>query len=303
MRVLTILLPLMISLTVAPVAAASCPAGDSRDGMPAGDSRDHMPAGDSRDGVLNGVTAAGDLEIAETVGGHERDLVQLDGVTPFPGPDGRRAYREAIAALAGSAVSITAVGGHTDRNGAIAAHIALTDAGEDLATALLSAGKAIIATRIDPACRAPLQAAETTARTARRGEWAHEPWPLPADGAGIWRLAPDFAIVWGEVLNVGTRPATSYLNFGSGFGHEFTVTVGRALREALGGEAALARLKGHWIEVRGYLEVRHGIVLELESTGAIRPLAEDEKVTFMQQRAIETQVRGPASATSAPVPP
>ena len=69
----------------------------------------------------------------------------------------------------------------------------------------------------------------------------------------------------GTVLSVGTRPATTYLDFGRTWSEDVTIEITARDRAAFGGEAALERLEGARIRARGFPVDKAGPMLPVRS--------------------------------------
>ena len=103
---------------------------------------------------------------------------------------------------------------------------------------------------------------ESQARTANRGLWGDWRYQvLDPDRAG--RVPVGFHVVEGTVLSVSTVGAWTYLNFGSDWRTDFTISIHRGnrarMREGLGGLDALA---GRLIRVRGWVSRLNGPMIE-----------------------------------------
>ena len=140
---------------------------------------------------------------------------------------------------------------------------------------LLAQGAALVSGSVtDRDCAALLAAAEATGRAAKQGVWA-DPAAIkntesPGDIlAGIGR----FMVVEGKVLSVRQAGATTYLNFGRNWTHDFAVTISRRMLPAF--EAAgivLKSLENRQIRVRGWVESRTGPRIEALHVGQIEVL-------------------------------
>lgn len=198
--------------------------------------------------------------------------VRLAGLELPPEPSPADAM---LASLVGRDVVVAVVPGRRDRRGRISGHVA-DESGAWLQANLLESGAALRGTGIaDAACGAALTAAENAARTAGRGLWAERGAILAANAADLPDFAPNFAIVRGEVMSVGSAGGRFYLNFGSDWSRDMTATLTREAAAGLvGGAGALrpaleARLVGREIELRGWLTRRDGPYMEVTDADAI----------------------------------
>ncbi|MBT6118025.1 MAG: thermonuclease family protein, partial [Rhodospirillaceae bacterium] len=122
---------------------------------------------------------------------------------------------------------------------------------------------------------AELHAAEAAARAAGRGLWS-DPAFAALDAAAV---PPEriggFAIVEGRVVEAAEVRGRGYLNFGSDWRTDFTVTaapeVWRAMKRAGVDWSGYA---GRILRVRGWLEEYNGPMIELRSAAAIEVLGE-----------------------------
>lgn len=132
--------------------------------------------------------------------------------------------------------------------------------------ALLRTGAAIMRAdrRPDP-CRPLLAQAETAAREARIGLWSRPDWPLDAGNpqAVLARLGR-YGIVAGRVHSVGDRRTMVYLNFGSDWSSDMTVSMTRPLWTRLAASGIRSRdLAGARVLVRGLIRETNGPLIEL----------------------------------------
>jgi endonuclease YncB( thermonuclease family) len=181
----------------------------------------------------------------------DRREVRLAGIET-PGP------KTALAALiAGKSVTLKRAGSGEDRYGRI---VAYAEAGGTLVQArLLREGHAYAAARIgSKPCADALFAAERAAREAKRGLWADpELGPKSAANRGdILRAKGQFAVIEGQVLSVRDSGGAIYLNFGTYYTRDFSVTVRK--RNLARFAFAPRQLEGKRIRVRGVVETRRG---------------------------------------------
>lgn len=110
--------------------------------------------------------------------------------------------------------------------------------------------------------------AERDAETARRGVWrAGDHMVLDASSADVIRGHEGrFVVVEGFVQSVNERPGVTYLNFGSRWTEDMTVSApARIWRMLTRGGLTAARLQDGKIRVRGIVETRGGPLIELTS--------------------------------------
>lgn len=183
--------------------------------------------------------------------------VRLAGIET-PGP---KTALEAL--IAGKTLTLKKAGAGEDRYGRIVAY-ASAGAGS-IQQQLLEAGTAYAATRTGPsACTAALFAAEQAAREARRGLWA-DPELGPKSAANreeISRLQGRFAVIEGRVVSVRESGGAIYLNFGTYYTRDFSVTLLK--RNVARLRFAPKDLEGKRIRVRGIVEMRRGPFIEVE---------------------------------------
>ena len=108
-----------------------------------------------------------------------------------------------------------------------------------------------------------LLAAEKQARTRRSGAWKRVA-VLRADDPVSLLKKQGFGIVEGQVKNVRTFGGVTYLNFGSDWKSDFTVSVSSAERRNFKKlDWKLKDLDNKWIRVRGVIRSYNGPFMEL----------------------------------------
>ncbi|HET9717060.1 MAG TPA: thermonuclease family protein [Pseudolabrys sp.] len=175
--------------------------------------------------------------------------------------------RAALQELAGGkTLRLETLGPGVDRYGRVVAFAYAGNAREPLQQLMLEQGYARVSARVGPKpCADRLLAAEAAARAARRGIWANPNFaPLPSQSAErISSALGQFALVEGKVLSVRESGATIYLNFGLRWTRDFSVTVPKKrLREFATAGMDPKDLVGRKVRVRGWVEVRHGPVIQ-----------------------------------------
>jgi hypothetical protein len=116
------------------------------------------------------------------------------------------------------------------------------------------------------ACLRFLLGREDLARRAGRGTWEDAATAIrPADDPqAILAEVGRFALVEGMVASVGERKRVTYLNFGTEWTRDFTVTILNNSRTRLARAGlVLADLKGKRIRVRGLVEDNRGPLIEV----------------------------------------
>ncbi|MGH6931231.1 MAG: thermonuclease family protein [Dongiaceae bacterium] len=238
-----------------------------------------FPAGVAHAAGLDDLTSAGIVTVAaaidtETLRLEDGRVVRLAGIdVPKQGQDYDPNYGPAATNLInqlteGRRIEILRDVRKFDRHGRLLAHVRRVggDGGPDdwLQGALLARGLARVMTLPgNTALAAEMLAIEGMARSAGRGLWSD---------AGYRVLTIDdlesavgrFQVVEGTVVDVALTGRRGYLNFGSDYKTDFTVTFETSVRRLLdqAGIDPLA-IKGHRIRVRGWLESFNGPMIEM----------------------------------------
>jgi endonuclease YncB( thermonuclease family) len=210
--------------------------------------------------------------------GREVRLAAVETVMPVPGDEDEA--RVAAASAARTALEMLVLqrdvalraAAASDRYGRLIAYAFVAGpAGDTLVQReLVAAGQAVVSpVALAAGCRAQLRDAERAARTAKLGLWG-EPYAIvkPADDAAdVLAEQGRFAVVSGRVLTVRESGGMVYVNFGSRWSQDFTVSILKR-NERIFASAGLAprALAGHRVEVRGWIEERGGPAIE-----AVRP--------------------------------
>jgi hypothetical protein len=104
------------------------------------------------------------------------------------------------------------------------------------------------------------RAAETTARTAKRGVWSDASFVLTPENAAQHISA--FHVVEGTVTRIYEAKAATYINFGQDWHSDFSITIPGKIRRSM--KDALLQLKpGSTIRVRGYITQENGPMVKL----------------------------------------
>ncbi|MCE9523437.1 MAG: thermonuclease family protein [Alphaproteobacteria bacterium] len=152
----------------------------------------------------------------------------------------------------------------TDRHGAVIGYVHLNNTNEWLQSRLVRDGFARVDTGPDTSrCAGMLLALENEARTAARGIWAHPFYRVRA-ATELDDAIATFQIVEGKIVSAVERRDRVFLNFGTDYRTDFTVTVAprNAKRMAKNGTDPLS-----WgakrVRVRGWISLLHGPEMEL----------------------------------------
>jgi endonuclease YncB( thermonuclease family) len=189
------------------------------------------------------------------------------------GEDSRAALQDIAA---GQTLRLERLGAERDRYGRVVALATAGDAQESLQQGLLAQGRARVAARVgDKACADILLRAEGAARLGHRGLWADPNFaPLSAENLpGLQAARGRFALVEGKVLSVRESGATIYVNFGTHWTRDFTVTIVRRMQRAFAAAGLEPKtLAGRRIRVRGFIERRAGPIIAAEAPEQIELL-------------------------------
>ncbi|CAH1649009.1 conserved hypothetical protein [Hyphomicrobiales bacterium] len=120
-------------------------------------------------------------------------------------------------------------------------------------------------TPLSRACMKALLAREDKARTSRRGQWQDASAVLAAsEPEAILAKAGDFAVIEGIIVSVRERERVTYLNFGSQWTRDFTVTIWKKNRAKFAAAGLhVAELDGRRIRVRGMVEAGRGPLIDV----------------------------------------
>lgn len=153
-------------------------------------------------------------------------------------------------------------GASGDRHGRILAHL-FRDDGLWVQGEMLKAGMARVYTFPDNRARAAeMYALEREARDAKRGIWAH-PFYAVRGPDRLGREIGTFQVVSGTVLDVGRAKNIVFLNFGADWRSDFTIRIdGKAQRLFRAAKFDLDSLKGRAVEVRGWLKLENGPMID-----------------------------------------
>lgn len=198
--------------------------------------------------------------------------IRLVGIQAPKLPLGRRGFMawplasEAKAALSkltlGKKVSLSYGGRKSDRHGRLLAHLK-TPNGVWVQGALLNAGMARVYTFSDNRGRATeMLAQEVAARGARRGIWSLRYYRILTPGdAG--RHIGTFQLIEGKVLQTALVRGRAYLNFGSDWRTDFTITMSpKTMRRHWRDQKPVKDFEGFRVRVRGWLKSFNGPMIE-----------------------------------------
>ena len=210
--------------------------------------------------------------------------VRLVGIQAPKLPLGRRGFRrwplaaKARAALGeltlGKTLRLSYGGRSVDRHGRLLAH--LHDPGNVwIQGRLLARGMARVYTFSDNRSRAgAMLALERQARLARRGIWGHSFYRVlgPAETT---RFIDTFQLVEGRVLSAAVVRGRAYLNFGSDWRSDFTITVApKTMRLFRRAGISVSDYEGRRVRVRGWLKSYNGPMIEATHPEQIEELGE-----------------------------
>lgn len=173
--------------------------------------------------------------------------------------------------VVGKTVSLTTLPPQEDRYGRLRAQIAV--GGDWLQGELLRRGLARVAlapARIE--CAAALYGAESEARAARVGLWASAAYAVRTPDT-LWRDLGTFQIVEGKVLNASVHNGRAYLNYGTDWRTDFTVTISPDDMKLFRKEHVDPRdYAGKSIRVRGFVDWQNGPEIEIANPETIEML-------------------------------
>ena len=161
----------------------------------------------------------------------------------------------------GHLVTITAMQPKEDRYGRVRAQIFMPDNAKDqwLQTALLRRGLARVSLAPDRhECAAELLAAEAQARATKTGLWTYPAYVIRTP-TNMARDVGTFQVVEGKVVSAALRGGRAFLDFGSDWHTDFTVSISPDDMERFRAAAVDPRsFAGKTVRVRGWVESRDG---------------------------------------------
>ncbi|HVR67195.1 MAG TPA: thermonuclease family protein [Verrucomicrobiae bacterium] len=159
-------------------------------------------------------------------------------------------------------------GRRMDRYGRLLAYVhdtAAADGAPSLQAALVAAGLARVMGQPDTRDGlAPLLALEDEARRAGRGLWSRGAYRVRSAEANLWPFLNSVQIVEGAPVKLEHLKDRTYLNFGTDYTTDFTLTISardRKLFDAM--PWRLEDLIGRRLRIRGWLELRGGPLIEI----------------------------------------
>jgi endonuclease YncB( thermonuclease family) len=204
-------------------------------------------------------------------------MVRLAGIIPPGDVDGDAAAMDALTGLTlGNPVRLRYGGLSRDRYQRATAQLYLIGGPEIwLQSALISSGHAIVAGFAeDRSCLAALLAVEREARDAGAGLWLRRS-PTDAWSGELRSGGARFELVEGEVVSIGRRERTVYLNFGHDWSTDFTVSLAVADADTIEAEGgSFDDLVGRRIRIRGWLDQWDGPWIRVDHAEQIELLSE-----------------------------
>ena len=197
----------------------------------------------------------------------------LAGLAPGPAPATQRQARLA-ALLAGTTPAVVSTAARPDRWGRLPALVAVPDAPwpEGVAGRLVAEGLALARPAgLPERCRRGLLAREAVPHTT--GDGRPDVMLQADDPAAILAFEGRFAVVEGRIRSIGRRTARFYLNFGTIWREDFTVSIGnRFLRNLEASGMTGATLEGRRVRVRGVVARSGGPLIEVTTPWDIERL-------------------------------
>ncbi len=190
-----------------------------------------------------------------------------------------RAKQKISAFLKQAGISIAATSKLPDRYGRRPVQVFARDetGSKWLQGELVRAGLAIVRPQSEEQdCGQALLDEEQKARIEKVGIWR---WPellvFSSNDQDLVEKVDAYRIVEGRILSTGKARNVSYLNFGTNWQSDFTVTVAkRHLKRFNNSIGSLGKLKGKYIRVRGWMVSRRGPMIEVYHSGQIEIIAD-----------------------------
>ncbi len=232
------------------------------------------PAG----GAVVAVTKVIDGDTVRLADGRSVHIAGIEAVKAAGDAPAAPLAKAALAEIArltdGGVVLAPAEPAAADRYGRLHADVRLAD-GRSAGVALVTAGLARV--RLFPGekpCLANLLAAETVARTARRGVWALPDFAVRrADDPSLPARSGLYELVEGRIASVGHGKYMVFLDFGRDYRRDFTIMVPQAMADEL--PLPADAFKGRRVRVRGVIEESGGPAIRLAEPGEIELLDGD----------------------------
>jgi endonuclease YncB( thermonuclease family) len=161
-----------------------------------------------------------------------------------------------------------------DRHGRMLAHLH-DDAGQWIQGEMLRQGLARVYSFADNRAKvAEMLALERAARASRRGIWSH-PYYRVLKASETPKFIGGFQLVEGRVLDASVIKGRVYLNFGTDWRTDFTVSMAPARRRLFEAEGIEVRdYAGRRVRVRGWLKSYNGPMIEATHPEQIEVLGE-----------------------------
>ena len=194
------------------------------------------------------------------------------GFRPWPLAEESKALLETL--TLGKSLRLSYGGRRIDRHGRLLAH--LEDAeGRWIQGEMLSAGLARVYSFADNRSRIPdMLALEQKARAVALGIWS-KPYYNVRSATETPKFIDTFQIVEGRVVSAAVVRRRGYLNFGSDWRSDFTVTVAPRFRRLFDRAGlAIVAYEGKRVRVRGWLKSFNGPMIEATHPEQIELLSE-----------------------------
>ena len=215
------------------------------------------------------------------------DIIRLSGIhltdytTEHAGPFALTALKILKDMLEGQKVTIYQTKkkdwGRTNRMGHTLAHIERQSDGSWVQGTLVRLGLALVKTsQRTPEMAEPLYALEALAREEKLGIWAENSLILSANEAE--QHLNNFHIVEGKILSAALKKNRVYLNFGSNWRDDFTVSIAPEDKRVFS-KAQINPLEwnGKTVRVRGWVEDYNGAYIEIDHPEAVEIIEPEEK--------------------------
>ena len=185
------------------------------------------------------------------------------GLTAWPLAE--EAKRALSGLTLGRSVRLAFGGRQRDRNGRWLAHITVADTNQWVQGTMLRAGWARVYTFLDNRAEIPaMLAEEVAARRASRGIWPDPHYRVRAATEEQW-VFDRFELVEGWVVDAARVRGRIYLNFGTNWRDDFTVTIApEDVQRFRDGGMNPLDLEGRSIRVRGWVYPRNGPMIDLD---------------------------------------
>lgn len=134
-------------------------------------------------------------------------------------------------------------------------------------------------------CASELYAAETEARRERNGVWSQAAYALRTPAGDFSRDTDTFQIVQGRVLSATVKSGRGFLDFGTEWRRDFTVTISpEDLKNFHGAGVDPEGYEGKTVRVRGWLELLHRPEIEVAGPENIEVLDDSRSPQAQKER-------------------